>query len=89
MKQLKLKTPHLPILNDSPSKTFAGLYGGMHVGIRAGITGRRWLIHSVICNGEQEKPVIGAGRGGVHYGKKSAMERIAENGTKIIRRRKK
>ena len=38
---------------------------------------------------KEEKPVIGAGRGGKHYGKTSAMGQMADSVAKPVRQKKK
>ena len=101
MKTLKVKMPKLPKLTGNPGEVCGGLYSSIHSGVtnrdklRSGLIspfiGSNLLNSVVFSEGDNdnEKPVTGAGRGGVHYGKTSAMGQIADSAVKTVRQKKK
>jgi len=86
MKTLKVKMPRLPKLTGTPGNVCAGLYSSIH----SGTTNRHALLSNLFLDDNENKnPVIGAGKGGKHYGKTSAMGAMADNGIKRVRQKKK
>jgi hypothetical protein len=90
MKTLKVKMPKLPILTRSPIGSPGEVCAGLYSGIHSGTTSRHALRSNLFLgDNERKKPVIGAGKGGVQYGKKSAMGTMADSVAKPVRQKKK
>jgi hypothetical protein len=82
----KVKKPKVPKLIKSTHSVINGLLLSVH-----NSAGNN-LLHNIVDSGftyNNEKPVIGAGRGGKHYGKTSAMGQMADSAFKTIRQKKK
>jgi len=81
----KAKIPKVP----NPMKNTNLLIHGLLVSVYSSWAGNNTLRnHEVNICGEKEKPIIGAGRGGKHCGKKSAMGQIADSAVKPKRQKK-
>jgi len=82
----KVKIPKVPKLSKNANLVIRGLL----VSVYSSSTGNNLLYSPVDTapGGKKQKPVIGAGRGGKQYGKKSAMGQMADNGLITVRQKK-
>jgi hypothetical protein len=82
----KVKIPKVPKLIKNANLVRTGLLASVRSS-----TGNNLLYDPINSakNRENEKPIIGAGRGGKHYGKTSAMGQMADSAVKTVRQNKK
>ena len=81
----KVKMPKVPKLTKNANL----VVGGLLLSVYSSHSGNNLLYSHIDSDGEKGKPVIGAGRGGKQYGKKSAMEQMADSVAKPAKRKKK